>query len=88
MISFDGKEVNKAKGVNKKLIHNEQLDVLSKKKTVRHKMKRIQSKLHEIGTCEIKKFSLSQFDDKRHILDDGVSTLADFHKDIDINQNY
>ena len=88
LISFDGKEVNKAKGVNKKLRHNEQLDVLSNKKTVRHKMKRIQSKLHEIGTCEIKKFSLSCFDDKKHILDDGVSTLAYFHKDIDINQNY
>ena len=86
LISFDGKEVNKAKGVNKNLRRDEYLDVLFNKKVVRHKMKRIQSKLHEIGTCEINKISLSCFDDKRHILDDGVNTLAYFHKDIDINQ--
>ena len=33
-------------------------------------MKRIQSKLHRRGT----------YDDKRYILDDGISTLAYFHK--------
>ena len=45
-------------------------------------MKRIQSKKHEIGTYEMKKISLSCFDDKRFILDDGIHTLADFHKDL------
>ena len=43
-------------------------------------MKRIQSKLHQIGKCEIKKISLSCFDDKRHVLDYGINTLAYFHK--------
>ena len=41
-------------------------------KIIRHKMKRIQSKKHKIGTCEIDKTSLSCFDDKRYVLDDGV----------------
>ena len=44
-------------------------------------MKRIQAKKHKIGTYEIDKISLSCFDDKRFALDDGVHTLAYFHKD-------
>ena len=44
-------------------------------------MKRIQAKNHKIGTYEIDKISLSCFDDKRYVLDDGVNTLAYFHKD-------
>ena len=32
LISYDDKEVNKAKGINKKLRHNEYLDVLVNKK--------------------------------------------------------
>ena len=45
-------------------------------------MKRIQSKLHRTGTYDISKISLSCFDDKRYILDDGINSLAYFHKDI------
>ena len=37
---------------------------------MRHKMKRIQSKLHKIGTYDVFKISLSCFDDKAY-----------FHKD-------
>ena len=44
-------------------------------------MKRMQAKKHKIGTYEIDKISLSCFDDKRFVLDDGVHTLAYFHKD-------
>ena len=44
-------------------------------------MKRIQAKIHKIGTYEIDKISLSCFDDKRYVLDDGIYTLAYFHKD-------
>ena len=44
-------------------------------------MKGIQAKKHKIGTCEIDKISLSCFDDKRYVLDDGVNTLAYFHRD-------
>ena len=78
----NNKEVNKAKGVNLKLKHKEYLDVLFNKKVVRHKMKRMQSNLHSVGTYDINKISLSCFDDKRYVLDDGVNTLAYFHKRI------
>ena len=44
-------------------------------------MKKIQAKKHKIGTYEIDKVSLSCFDDKRFVLDNGVHTLAYFHKD-------
>ena len=44
-------------------------------------MKTIQAKKHKIGTYEINKISLSCFDDKRQVLDDGIHTLAYFHKD-------
>ena len=44
-------------------------------------MRRIQSKKHRSGTHEIDKISLSCFDDKRYVLDDGVYTLSYFHKD-------
>ena len=36
---------------------------------------------HKIGTYEIHKISLSCFDDKRQVLDDGIHTLAYCHKD-------
>ena len=81
LISFDNKEVNKAK----KLRHEEYLNVLFNKKVVRHNMKRIQSKLHDVHTYYVYKISLSRFDDKRYILDDGINTLAYFHKNIKKN---
>ena len=46
-------------------------------------MKRIQAKKHKIGTCETDKILLSCFDDKRFVLDNGIQTLAYFHKDSD-----
>ena len=45
-------------------------------------MKRIQSKLHRIGTYVVCKIALSYFDDKRNILDSGINSLAYFHIDI------
>ena len=87
LISTDDKEVNKAKGINKKLIHKEYHDVLFNKKVVRHNMKRIQSKLHEIGTYDVFEISLSCFDDKRYVLDDGINTSAYFQKDITCQEN-
>ena len=45
-------------------------------------MKRIQSKLYRIGTYELCKISLSCFNDKRYILNDGINSLAYFHKDV------
>ena len=83
MLSDGGKECNTAKGVSIATEFNEFRDTLSIKNVVRHKMKRIQSKKHKLGTCKINKISLSVFDHKRFVLNDGNHTLADFHKDID-----
>ena len=55
-------------------------DVLFNEKIIRNKMKRIQSKEHKLGTYEIDKIPLSCFDNKRYVLDDGIRTLAYFHK--------
>ena len=61
---------------------NEFKDALFNKKVLRHKMRRIQGKKHKMGTYEINKISLSCFDDKRFVLNDGIHTLAYFHKDL------
>ena len=82
LITIDDVEKIKAKGVNTKLKHGEFINVLDNKKIVRHNMKRIQSKRHRLGTNNISKVSLSCFDDKRYILDNGKSSQSYFHKDI------
>ena len=82
VIDADDEEVTKAKEVNRKIRYKEFADALFNKKMIGHNMKRIQSKLHRIGTYDVFKISLLCFDDKRYILDDGVNSLAYFHKDI------
>ena len=86
LIAVDGEEVKRANGVNKNVVksirHKEFVDALFNKKIMRHNMKRIQSKLDRIGTYGVCKISMSCFDDKRYILDDGINCLAYFHKDI------
>ena len=82
LITVDDKEKIRAKGVNKKLKHSEFANVLFNKKIVRHNMKRIQSRLHRLGTYDVFKVSLPCFDDKRYILDNGIDSFSYFHKDI------
>ena len=76
----DNSEHKKAKGVNRNVVatisHNEYKDVLLNKKCLRHSMNRIQSKDHKIGTYEINKISLSCFDDKIYIQNNGYNGLA------------
>ena len=45
-------------------------------------MERIQGQKHKMGAYEINKISLSCFGDKRFVLDDGIHTVPDFHKDL------
>ena len=78
---INGSESSTTKGVNIATEFNEFKNILFNKKVIRHKMKRMQAKKHKIGNYEIGKISLSCFDDKRYVLDDGVNTLAYFHKD-------
>ena len=90
LIDVDDEEVTTGKGVNVKIRHKEFIDVLFNKKVIRHIMKRIQSKLRRIEIYDVCKISLSCFDDKRYILDDGANSFAYFHKDNIkiINRNY
>ena len=77
---IDDKEHNTAKGLSIATEFDKFKDVLYNKKISRHKMKRIQSKKHKLGTYEIHKVFLSCFDDKRYVSDDGIHTLIYFHK--------
>ena len=81
MKKIDGKECNAAKEVSTATEFDGFKDVLFNEKIVRYKMKRIQSKKHQLGNYKIDIISLSCFDDKRYVLDDGICTLAYFHKD-------
>ena len=81
MKKINDKEYNTSKGVNVATVFDKFKDVLFNEKIIKHKMKIIQSKKHKLGTDEIDKISLSCFDDKRYVLDDGIRTLAYFHKD-------
>ena len=80
LLGCDDKEVNKAKVVNLILKHNEYVNILKSKKIIRHKIKKILSEKHKVGTYLLNKISLSCQDDKRFILDDGINTLAYGHK--------
>ena len=82
LIKVDNEEVTKAKVVNKKIKHKKFVSVLFNKKVMRHSMKRIQSRLHRIGTYDVCKISLSCFDNKKYVFEDGVNTLAYFDKEI------
>ena len=76
----DNSEHKKAKDVNKNVAatvsHNEYKDVLLNNKCIRHSMNRIQSKDHRIRTYEINNISLSCFDDKICIQNNGYDGLA------------
>ena len=71
MYSFlvDNNEHKDTKDVNKNVVasQNEYKDASLIKTCIRHSMSRIQSKDHKIETYEIKKISLSRFDDKTYI---------------------
>ena len=64
ILSDNGREFNTAKGVNIAMELNEFKDILFNKKITRHKMRRIQSKKHKIGTYEVNITSISCSDDK------------------------
>ena len=74
------KKSSTAKGVNIATEFNELRENLFNNKIMKQKMKRIQSKNHKLVIYEINKISLSVFDDKRFLLNDGIHTLAYFHK--------
>ena len=76
----DNSEHKKAKSVNKNAVetisYNEYKNMLSNNKCIRHSMIRIQSKDNRIGIYEINKISLSRFDDKIYIQNNGYAGQA------------
>ena len=87
MYSIDKENVNikKAKGVKKNVIereitHEHYKEALFGRKEYMHKMKILRSEGHEMyGMCMNKK-TISPFDTKRWIADDGIHTLAYGHR--------
>ena len=78
------KNDKKAQGVKKNVVkrdlqHEDYLQCLRNSSMMRHKMKSIRSDHHQISSYQINKISLSCFDDKRYILDDGISSNAYGH---------
>ena len=70
-----------AKGIKKNVINNDMRhgdykNTLINNKQMHHKMKTIRSQRHQLGSYEINKVSLSCFDDKRYIHDNGTSSYA------------
>ena len=73
-----------AKGIKKNIIkknitHENYKDTLFNNEQMHHKMKTIRSKNHKLRSYEINKVSLSCFDDKRYIHNDGIASYAYGH---------
>ena len=72
------------KNVNKKEItHSDYGDTLFKGKKMYHQMQGIRSERHQISSYHLNKVSLSPFDDKRYILNDGITSFAYKNKKIE-----
>ena len=83
-IKSDEKGGRTAKGIRKNMIknnikHEEYKNTLINNEQMHHKMKTIRSQRHQLGSYEINKVSLSCFDDKRYIHDNGMSSYAYGH---------
>ena len=64
------------KTVLKKFVHhNHYKNVLLYNNLYSFKMRKIQSKLHEIETIELNKLIFTPIDDKRYILEDGITSI-------------
>ena len=75
------KKIKKAKGVKKcvvkkQIMHEQYKEALFGKKQLWHGMKILRSEGHEIYGMYVNKISLSPFDSKRWICDDGINTKA------------
>ena len=88
---IDGKSSQRAKGIVKSAIaknlsYDKFKEVLFGKLEERTLMNILRSVNHEIKACQINKKSLSCFDHKRYLLEDGISSYAYGHKNIKIDR--
>ena len=86
ILEASGVCIKKAKGVKKNVVkkhirHEQYREALFSKKTFRHGMDVLRSEKHHIYGQHLNKVSLSPFDSKRWIAENGVDTLAYGHKD-------
>ena len=70
-----------AKDIKKQVIikdikHEDYKNVLFNNEQIHHKMKTIRSEKHQLGSYELNKISLSCFDDKRFIHENGITSYA------------
>ena len=89
-IMEDGKENKRCKGVKKQVVessitHEDYKTCLRTGKEQLRKQNILRSYEHEVFTEEVNKIALSALDDKRHILNDGIHTLAWGHYKIKNN---
>ena len=87
ILEADGGNIKKAKGVKKSVVkknitHRQYKEALFDRKTYRHGMDVLRSEHHIIFGQHLNKISLSPFDSKRWIAEDGVNTLAYGHEEL------
>ena len=81
------KDVKTAKGIKRNIItknikHEDYKEVLFNNKQMHHTIKTIRSNNHQLGSFELNKISLSCFDDKRFIHQNGITSYAYGHYQI------
>ena len=87
-IKSDERGGKTAKGIKKNIIknnikHEDYKNTLMNNEQMHHKVKTIRSQRHPLGSYEINKVSLSCFDDKHYIHDNGISSYAYGHYKIE-----
>jgi len=89
----NGSEIQKkvAKGISKsvtknKIRHAHYKDCLFNKTRTMNQMTQIRSFKHEVYTITLNKIGLSSYDDKRYILDDGITSVAYGHKSVTLSE--
>ena len=86
ILEAGGGNIKKAKGVKKNVVkkhirHEQYKEALFRKRTFRQSMDVLRSEHHRIYGQRLNKVSLSPFDSKHWIAENGVDTLAYGHKD-------
>ena len=70
---------NKKNIITQNITHEDYKEVLFNNKQMHHTMKTIRSNNHQLGSFELNKISLSCFDDKRFIHQNGITSYAYGH---------
>ena len=84
----NGKNEKTAEGIRKYVIkknvtHENYKECLLNGKQMLHSMRTIRRNHHQIGSYQLNKISLSCFDDKRYIHEDGIHSFAYGHYQIE-----